>query len=112
MIRKAGEPGRVRRSVKQFLVYYLPVWILLIVALSFFISGKGLEIISADKWDEISGMKMDDMGGVTWMTWVPVLIVGYAVGGILQLAAPAVAVIAGVVFAVMTVVHFYRKNKT
>ena len=98
--------------MKKYFHRYISVFILLGIALFFFLMGSGFELILKAVWNHISGFEMDDMGGYTLLFSTPLIAVGFFFSLLLRGLSLLLLIASGITFCVITFVHLYRKGHT
>ena len=98
--------------MKKYFHRYISVFILLGIALFFFLMGSGFELILKAVWNHISGFEMDDMGGYTLLFSTPLIAVGFFFSLLLRGLSLLLLIASGITFCVITFVHLYRNSHT
>ena len=111
-VRSSGRSVNCEVSMKKYFHRYISVFILLGIALFFFLTGSGFDLIFKAVWNHISGFEMDDMGGYTLLFSTPLIAVGFFFSLLLRGLSLLLLIASGITFCIITFVHLYRKGHT
>lgn len=109
-VRSSGRSVNCEVSMKKYFHRYISVFILLGIALFFFLTGSGFDLILKAVWNHISGFEMDDMGGYTLLFSTPLIAVGFFFSLLLRGLSLLLLIASGITFCIITFVHLYRKG--